>query len=156
MRSRYEEFSGAIFCIHRDIQKIEREEMERYGLKGAFAQYLLAIRRNPGGLTAARLCEICGKDKAAISRVLGEMEEKGLILREAGGRYRSQICLTQAGSEAADFVSSRATIAVELAGKGLSDESRKIFYNALGLIAANLQAVSARGLPPSGGSQEGE
>ena len=47
---------------------------------------------------------------------------------------------------AAAFVSGRATVAVELAGKGLSDGDRRIFYAALDLIAANLQTISAEGL----------
>ena len=149
MLSRFEQFSAAIFCIHRDVQKIERDEMEAYGLKGAFAQYLLAIRRYPQGLTAARLSEVCGKDKAAVSRALAEMERKGLISRACPGdtAYRAQIHLTEAGERAAAFVSGRATVAVELAGNGLSDGDRRIFYAALDLIAANLQTISAEGLP---------
>ena len=93
MLSRFEQFSAAIFCIHRDVQKIERDEMEAYGLKGAFAQYLLAIRRYPQGLTAARLSEVCGKDKAAVSRALAEMERKGklhgLVTQNIDGLHRA-------------------------------------------------------------------
>ena len=33
MISRFEQFSGAVACIYRCIQKIERVEMAKYGLK---------------------------------------------------------------------------------------------------------------------------
>jgi len=36
---------------------------------------------------------------------------------------------------------------VELAGAGLSDETREIFYAALEQITANLQVLSKEGLP---------
>ena len=50
MISRFEQFSFTISNIYRSIQKIEREEMDRYGLKGVYAQYLVALKRFPQGL----------------------------------------------------------------------------------------------------------
>ena len=118
-------------------------------MKGPHAQCLLAMSRYPEGITAARLCEICEKDKAAISRVVAEMEQKGLIYREASGEnlYRAMLKLTEKGKEAATHVNERAKVAVELAGKGLTDEARQAFYAALNLIASNLQEISKQGIP---------
>ena len=149
MLTRFEQFSSAIFNIYKHIQKIERDEMVRYGLKGSFAQYLLAIGRHEDGITSSRLCEICDKDKAAISRVVAEMEQKGLIYREASGEnlYRAMLRLTEKGKEAAEHVNQRAKVAVELAGKGLTDESRQAFYAALNIISSNLQEISKQGIP---------
>ena len=59
MISKYELFSASVSCMYHDIQKIERLEMAKYGLKGPHAQCLLAMSRHPAGITAARLCEIC-------------------------------------------------------------------------------------------------
>ena len=77
MISRYEIISASVSSIYHDIQKIQRTEMAKYGLKGPHAQFLLAMSRYPEGITAARLCEICEKDKAAISRTLTELEQAG-------------------------------------------------------------------------------
>ena len=82
MISRFEQFLYIISKIHRQIQKIERAEMVKQGYKGAFAQYLATLRRYEEGLTSSELCEICDKDKAAVSRIIAEMEEKGLIERK--------------------------------------------------------------------------
>lgn len=149
MVDRYEQFSGLVSGVYRQIQKLEREEMEKYGFKGAFAQYLLAMNHHPEGMTAAQLCEACDKDKAAVSRVLAEMEEKWLVQKVGEGvhPYRAALVLTDEGRDAAAFVAKRATIAVLKAGEGLSDADRKIFYAALELINVNLKSICDGGIP---------
>ena len=148
MVSRFEHFSASISGISRYIQKIERTEMEKYGLKGASAQCLLAMQRYPDGITAARLCEVCDKDKAAISRILAELEEKNMVCRDDVGpmRYRAMLKLTELGMEAAEHVEQKAKQAVEEVGAGLTDEQRSVMYAALDLIAGNLQMISVKGL----------
>ena len=146
MLNRYEKFSTYIAGAYRYVQKLEREEMEKYGLKGSYAQYLHAMRRSPEGGTSSQLCDICDKDKAAVSRAVAEMEEKGLIFRDGKNPYRALLKLTETGKNAADFVCERAEIAVREAGKGLSDEARAIFYTSLEIIASNLQKICKEGI----------
>ena len=149
MLDRFEQFTTAISALYRDVQKIERDEMEKRGLRGAFAQYLLAISRHPQGITASALCEACDKDKAAVSRIIAEMEAKGLLEKENDGisQYRARLRLTPAGQEAAAYVRERVAIAVELAGHGLSDGDRQAFYRTLERISANLQQICLDGIP---------
>lgn len=149
MLSRFERFSFTISSIYGYIQKIEREEMEKYGLKGAYAQYLVAMQRFPQGITAARLGEVCDKDKAAVSRVVTEMEDRELIERECTNEnaYRATLRLTKKGQEAAAYVCEKAKVAVGIAGAGLTEESREHFYKALELIASNLQSICREGIP---------
>lgn len=155
MLQRFEQFSAAVSGISRCIQKIERDEMVKYGLKGPYAQYLVAMVRCPEGMTAAQLGQTCDKDKAAVSRAITEMEQKGLVYRDYDQTpYRAPLRLTQSGREAAQYVCEKAKTAVEFAGKDLSDDSRALFYAALHQIAANLQALSESGLPEL--SQQGE
>ena len=90
MVSRFEHFSASISCIYRYIQRIERTEMEKYGLKGPHAQCLLAMKKHPEGITAARLCEVCEKDKAAVSRILAELEE-ALVNQTPVSQYSQNI-----------------------------------------------------------------
>lgn len=148
MENRYELFSSSISCMYHDIQKIERMEMTRYGLKGPHAQCLLAMGRHPEGITAARLCEICEKDKAAISRILSELEKAGMIWRKTreGIRYRAKLMLTEQGKTAAQAVVEKARVIVELAGKGFDEEEREIFYRVLSKIAGNLHTICREGL----------
>lgn len=149
MYARFEQFSSTISSIYRDIQKIERDEMVKYGVKGAYAQYLAALRRHPQGLTATQLCEACDMDKAAVSRIVNEMETRGFVVRENTGdsRYRARIRLTDEGQRAAEYVRNRAEIAVQEVGRDLSEEDRRVFYAALESIAARLQIISKEGIP---------
>ena len=148
MENRYELLSGASSCMYHDIQKIERVEMARYGLKGPHAQCLLAIKKHPEGITAARLCEVCEKDKAAVSRTLAELEEVGMIYRENrnGSRYRSALMLTEQGEIAAEAVVEKARMAVERAGIGFGEAEREVFYRVLAIIAGNLHKLCKEGL----------
>ena len=146
MSNRFERFSFAISEISHYWHKLTSDEMEKHGLKGSHAIYLTTLYRYPDGVTAARLGELCGKDKADVSRMMSIMEKKQLVIRE-GSSYRAQLKLTPAGLEAAEHVRSRATVAVEHARRGLSDERREVFYEALELIVSNLQNICEEGLP---------
>lgn len=146
MVSRFERFSLAISEISRHWHKIAGDEMEKYGLKGPHSVYLLCLSRYPQGITAAKLCELCGKDKADASRMMSIMQQKGLVVKE-GSSYRALIKLTDEGEAAAEHVRQRAAKAVELAGGCLSEEHRTILYDSLELITANLRRISEDGLP---------
>lgn len=148
MLRRFEQFCNGTFSIYRSILKIERTEMEKFGLKGPHAQCMLAMLRYPDGITASQLCVLCDKDKAAISRTVAELEAADMLARQCNGgnRYRAQLVLTEKGHEAALRVAERAKYAVEQAGSGLSDQERAVFYHALGLIADNLQMICDGGL----------
>ena len=148
MVSKYELFSSYVSCMYHDIQKIERTEMAKFGLKGPHAQCLLAMSRFPEGVTAARLCELCEKDKAAISRTVAELERFGMIRREErnGTRYRANLTLTEQGMVAARAVKEKARLAVEKAGDGLDDAQREVFYRVLALISGNLHTICKDGI----------
>lgn len=148
MITKYELFSSSVATLSRDIQTIERKEMAKFGLKGPHAQCLLTMLRHPLGITSAQLCELCAKDKAAISRIVSELETARMIRRESrnGNIYRAALMLTEQGRAAADAVSRRAKLAVERAGEGLTDAQREVFYQVLDIIAGNLHTICKSGL----------
>lgn len=148
MVNRFESFVSSIASISRYIQKIERDVMVRYGLKGPHAQYLIAMTRFPGGVTAAQLSTVCERDKAAVSRAIAELETAELVQRAgtAASGYRALLTLTERGKEAAGRLIRTAELAVEQAGQGLTEENRTVFYAAFHQIAANLQHMSETGL----------
>ena len=150
MLNRFARFSLAISEIDRCWHKLAAEEMAKYDLNSPHAVYLNALYDAcEEGITAAKLGELCRKNKADVSRMVSILEKKGLVRREAtgGNLYRAKLLLTDEGKQAAEHVRRRAAIAVELAGAGLSDETREIFYAALEQITNNLQVLSKEGLP---------
>lgn len=148
MVDRFERFTYAIIEINRYWHKIAADEMSKYGLKGPFAHYLITLYRYPDGVTSVQLGEQCDKNKADVSRALAILEEKGLAVRETQNNsyYRAKIKLTAEGRAAAEQVQQIAEKAVGIGGKGLTDEHRQIFYEALERIAANLRQVTLNGL----------
>ncbi|MBR6548258.1 MAG: winged helix-turn-helix transcriptional regulator [Clostridia bacterium] len=149
MLNRFERFSYAISEISRYWHKIAADEMEKYGLKGPFSVYLITLRHHEEGLTAVRLGELCGRDKSDVSRAVTILEKNGFVTKKRVGHnlYRANICLTDVGKTAADYIAERADLAVQMGGQGISDQERTVFYNTLEKIAANLQEVSKDGLP---------
>lgn len=149
MIDRFERFSMAIFEISRHWHKIAADEMEKYGLKGPHCIYLLTMQQHPEGITASTLGELCGRDKADVSRMMSIMEKKGLVSKEGLHRnlYRGLLTLTEEGAAAAEQVCQRVCVAVEAAGQGLDDVRRTFFYEALELISGNLRRISQDGLP---------
>lgn len=150
---RFETFTLAIFEMAQYWNKIASEEMKPYGLRAAHATYLVMLYRNPDGITAAKLCAECNKDKAEISRAVLLMEQKGLIKKEnvANNSYRALIKLTDEGIKAAKQVKGRADLAADEGGKGLTEKERETFYYALSVISANLKKISEEGLPKNKG-----
>lgn len=149
MLKRFARFSLAIAEIDRCWHKLAAEEMAKYELNSPHAVYLHALDQHEDGITAAKLGELCGKNKADVSRMVSILEKKGLVRKErtGGNLYRARLKLTEQGRTAAQHVQQRAALAVELAGAGLSDSEREVFYRALDRITANLQTLSREGLP---------
>lgn len=149
MLKRFARFSMAIAEIDRCWHKLAAEEMAKYELNSSHSVYLTTLHNYEDGITAAKLGELCGKDKADVSRMVAILEKKGLVRKESvgGNLYRAKLRLTEEGKQAAEHVQQRAALAVELAGAGMTDGDREIFYRCLENIAANLQTLSKEGLP---------
>ena len=149
MIDRFERFSLVIADISRQWHRITAAEMEKYGLKGTHSVYLSVMARYPEGITAGQICELCAKDKADVSRMMSIMEKKGLVTKEGVHQnlYRGVFKLTETGRTIADSVNRRASLAVALAGKDLTEEKRAALYEMLESIAGNLREISNHGLP---------
>lgn len=149
MLNRFARFSLAIAEIDRCWHKLAAEEMAKYDLNSPHAVYLNTLYQYEAGITAVKLGELCCKNKADVSRMVSILEKKGLVRKEAigGNLYRAKLLLTEEGKQAAEHVQQRAALAVELAGSGMTDADREVFYRCLEQITVNLQALSKEGLP---------
>lgn len=149
MLNRFSRFVLAMAEIQRCWHKLTAEEMARYDLNGSHAVYLNTLWKHPEGITASQLGQLCGKNKADVSRMVSILEQKGLVQREntGGNSYRARLLLTQTGKAAAECVRQRTALAVALASEGVTDSERETFYRALEKITANLQKLSQEGLP---------
>ncbi len=138
MINRFQSFVTGITICYKYIQRIKNAEMTEFGLKGTHVMCVFFLHHNPEGLTAAELCQLCAEDKAAISRTLSTLQEKGYI-QSGEKRYRAKITLTEKGLLLAKQVDEVIEQWVGFGGDGLQEEERENFYHALELIADNLK-----------------
>lgn len=138
MQDRFQAFVTGISVCYKYIQKIKSVEMTEFGLKGAHAMCLFFLHSHPEGLTAAQLSQLCAEDKAAVSRSLASLAEKGYIESDEK-KYRSRIRLTEQGKQVAVHIDEMIERWVESGGDGLSEENREVFYSSLELISNNLR-----------------
>ena len=138
MIDRFQAFVSGISICYKYIQKIKTMEMTEFGLKGTHVMCIFYIYHSEEELTAAQLCQLCAEDKAAISRTLVTLQEKGYV--ETGEKkYRAHLKLTKKGEKLAGQIDGLIEQWVLHGGDGLSEEERNSFYHALNLISSNLR-----------------
>lgn len=138
MNQRFQSFVTGITACYKYIQRIKSMEMTELGLKGAHVMCLFFLRQNPDGLTAVRLCQLCGEDKAAISRTLATLQQEGYT-ESQGKRYRATLRLTEKGQQMAQQVDVLIAQWVSSGGDGLTEAERATFYRVLEHISSNLR-----------------
>lgn len=143
MQGRYEAFTALITDISRYIQKLKNSEMSEFGLKGNQVQCLYNLYRFDGGVVFGELCRLCGEDKAAVSRAVGDLESKGLVVGAAGGerKYKLPITLTDEGRKVGAAVSDKIDAVLDAGSAGITDDDRARLYCTLAVIAQNLKTV---------------
>ena len=146
MISRFKEFNKGISTAYKHLIKIKSYGIKEFGIKGSHVMCLFYISEAENGLTATELCKLCSEDKAAISKALAALEEKGYVQFENGEnkKYRSIYFLTEDGKYVISKVYDKIFNAVSLGGDGVSEEERDIFYKTLGVINSNLESLSKK------------
>ena len=102
MRDRFELFTMSVTRAYKYIQQIKKHESATFGIKGIHVMCMVALGKYPEGLTVTELAASCCEDKAAISRTVDSLAEKGYVVYEeaqARRRWRSKVMLTDQGRE---------------------------------------------------------
>ncbi len=144
MIKRFEQLTIGISRISKSIRKIKKSCMGSLGLKSTHVMCIYYLTQNPDGLTASGLCRLCREDKAGISRILTDLEQKHFIhypLAAGEKKYRARAVLTDIGNEYAQKVSDLILRSTMAGGAGLTDTERQIFYRVLFKIADNLDLL---------------
>ncbi len=139
---RIELFTVLIARASRYIHKIKSEEMTEFNLKSSHVSCLYYLYKVKS-LTAKEICDMCGEDKANISRAMKSLEGEGYIYcREATQkRYQSDFFLTEKGERVGKSIAEKIDAILFDASKGLTEENRNIFYQSLSLICDNLEVI---------------
>ena len=139
---RFKEFVLRITQIYIGMQKLKLSEMESLDLKGAHVMCLFELGRHPGGLSGAELARRCAVDRAAVSRVVADLKQRGIVevkTGEAKRSYRAPVTLTRKGQEVSERLDGKISRVIEKISGDFTAEERTFFYGALAQIAENLQ-----------------
>ncbi len=137
MEDLYINFTVSIARLNKLVQRIKSFEISKYGLQPIHVSCGYYLSKNPQGLTAKELCDMSLEDKAAISRALKTLQEKGIV--EYSPRGRNEIVkLTCEGQKLADIISDKINAAVKAGSVNITPEQREFFYNSLLEISDNL------------------
>lgn len=142
MQERFKEFTVLVANINRSIYKLKMEEMAEFNLKSSHVSCLYYIYK-ADSLTAKELCDVCGEDKANISRAIKYLENNGYLFCKCKTqkRYQSSLELTEKGCEVGKYIVDKIDNILNYASAGLSEEHRKIMYQSLYLINENLNKL---------------
>ena len=135
-----ERFSPFVLLIERiskNIKRVADEKMEPYGLRSSHVMCVLQLAKSEGGLSSTALAEACGVDKAFISRIASELTEKNYITKDeknAKGKYKTKIILTESGWEIHGIIVKILDECFQHVDANLSVKKLEVFYDMLGKI----------------------
>lgn len=138
MENIFENFTITILKLNKLVQKIKNYEMREYGLKTIHVMCGYYLDMYSEGLTASELVKLTLEDKAAISRALKTLQEKGLVSYD-NNKYNAIIRLTDEGKTFAKYINGKVSKAVEAVSYDFTEEERLSFYAELKTIAAKLE-----------------
>ena len=141
MKKQYDDFVHYINTIFKDIQKLKTFDEKNLGLKSSQVMCLFYLGQSEGGLTSSELCEKCKEDKAAVSRNLAYLTERGYVTVQGDDsqKYKLRNVLTDDGMEAYIKLEDVMDGARDLFSKGISAREMARFYKTLDKLNANLE-----------------
>ena len=138
---RFLPFILSIDRISKNIKRIKDIFMEQYQLRSAHVICLFNLVKYPEGLSLTEIADVCGVDKAFVSRVTDELSKKEYISRDKNSRgsiYKSKFVLTEQGKEISNFISKKIEKVMEDVGGEIPEHKLKIFYEVLGILDENI------------------
>ena len=129
------------------MQKIKADRMERFGLQSTDALCLAVLSRESDGLSLTALATVCRLDKAAVSRAVHRLCERGAVAyRDAAkSNYRAPLILTQAGEQIVQEMQEYVEHAVRRASDEVAPERLTVMYEVLEQIRQNLADYTREG-----------
>lgn len=148
MIHRFEEFQTSIQQVYLELQKLKAVGMQEFGLQASHVMCLYELERHEEGMTAAELASACDINKAAISRSIRTLREKGYVAVSsvpAGKPYRAKMSLTEMGRQVAQQMNHKILYIIQLMDEQIGRDELDHVYAVLRQMSAVLKDSS--GLP---------
>lgn len=138
MQDTFAQFTLVILKMSKLVQKIKAQEMNKFDLKAVHVMCLYLLRVHPEGFSISELCRQTLDDKAAMSRAVAQLRERGFVTSKPSG-HSFTVRLTEEGECFADYIASRVGCAVAAGSVEMTDEERSRFFSVLEEICSKLE-----------------
>ena len=142
---RFAEFSGLVDSAYKSLRRAQGKYTRSFGLRSMHVACMLRLLDAGRGLSATELSELCGVDRAQISRVVGELTAARLLREAEPGekrRYRGCLELTDAGRAQAEAMSAIVAEKLDSVAETLPPDDVETFYRVFREITALLEDIS--------------
>ena len=143
--SRFARFAGLMNRAAKAIQRMKSVKMKEYGLSAAHTNLLCHLAESgEEGMTQGELAQAELMDKAQVSRVLQNLEEKGYVRQRSGkGLYKRRYTMTAEGRAVTDEMEAILLAMNRFVSRDIPDADLVVFYRTFGIIAQNLSRLEA-------------
>ena len=141
---KFESFVNTVTRAYKTLSRLKNQVTESMGLRGNHVMCMHYLGKNPEGLTATELCKLCNEDKAAVSRTVLDLTQKGLVIPtdiESKRKYRTVIKLSPLGEEYNSRIGNIIVESVEITTGDFTEEERECFYKVFESIIVSLEGM---------------
>ncbi|MDO4531849.1 MAG: hypothetical protein Q4C06_07705 [Bacillota bacterium] len=143
--NRFELFDGLIASAGKALQRIKSDKMKKYGLGSTHTTCLCKLgRAGKAGVTQKELTEQESIDRAQVSRVLRDLEEKALVRTEGGTAYKKRYHLTEKGKKIFAEINDISLEINQYVSREIPEEEIRIFYQVMERIDCNLKKAERK------------
>lgn len=145
MIHRFEEFQTSIQQVYIELQKLKTVAMQEFDLQASHVMCLYELDRHTDGMTAAELAAACDVDKAAISRSIKTLKDKGYVTDSTAfgdSPYRARIGLTETGRDVAERLNNKIISVTQIVEEEFDIPELDHLYSMLRRISDILKAAA--------------
>ena len=137
---RYELFHQMISNASKTINRLKGRYMSRYGLSGTHTICLRQLFENEAGFTKSEIADCCDIDKAQITRIIGELMEKGYVSSDESKKaYNRKFFLTESGKRITNEINEVVVAINRYVSEDIPIEDIKRFYETFEIINGKLK-----------------
>ena len=140
-RDRFEVFYSLIGSATKSIHRLKSKGMLPFGLTSAHTICMRKLFEKKSGVTRTELANLCAVDKAQISRIIGELTEKGYVVEKSGAHanYRSKLMLTEQGVNVTKEINDIVIRVNSFVSGDIPDKDIDTFYEVFNKICEGLK-----------------
>lgn len=147
MQHRVTDYMTLVVAAYKKIQQIKKKQTavySAYGIKSQHVMVLYFLGHNLAGLTVTELTGLCSEDKAATSRAVDYLAERGYVIHEedsARRRWRSKVTITPSGMRLCRIIDRVSIEASNACKEGISEDDLDVFYRVFHKMVDNMDKI---------------